>query len=275
MKPTALLLLAACNQIYGLDDTRLAGPVPPDAPPACQPALAFDRRYEQALLVPCQDYVPAADADRALASCNAGGRAYFAEGPIGKPLVEVDVETRPGMVRGAPRLAPEGDRAIIQHFAVSVTSMYSVHERDATGWRWKYDLPLIAEFDDSVGTPSRRPNAHILHARPNVGLVDEYVEDAPDAWRLARSYTTDELGTRSLYTVFNLTADGLQVIYQQASLDGTLAISHAWRDSVDARFGPGVALDGIPRRVFDAFMTNDCGRVYFSGLSSIFYARQL
>ena len=277
MKHAIVLALAACNQVYGLEDTRLADPVPPDAAPTCQDKLAFDRRFEQVILMRCAYYVPAADGDLGLASCGAlDGRQFFADGPVDKPLVEVALEAHGDSVaRAFPRLAPEGDRALITHLSDTLPPTFSVHYRDATKWAWAYDLPVVGDYDATVGTPSRRPHAHVMHASPNAARVDELVEDTPDNWRIVRSYTPQDLGTISLYTMFNLTPDGLHVVYQRVINDGTYEMTQASRTNIDAPFGPGTPLEGIPRTVFDAFMTNDCGRIYFSGLSSIFYARQL
>ena len=154
-----------------------------------------------------------------------------------------------------------------------VTS-FGMYERDATGWSRKYILPMIVDYDDSIGTPSRRPSARLIHVRPNAGLVDEWVEDAPDTWRLFHSYQPQDLGTISLYTQFNLTPDGLHAVFQQARVDGSYAVAHAWRDTIDAPFGQAVPIMGVPRSAIDAFMTHDCGRIYFAGLGSIFYAQQ-
>jgi hypothetical protein len=275
MKHAALVIaLAGCNQIYGLDQTRLVDARPIDPPPTCQPALEFTRRLQQVTYQECIQYVPATDVDYALAYCRDDSRGYIADGKIDGLLSEVAVDQRfAGSVPSQPRLAPEGDRAVIFHSITQGNNAYSVHHRDSTGWRFAYDLPIVYDFDDSVGVPSRSPRAHILHAIPNAGLVEEFVEDAPGVWRLLFTYKSSELATQSLYTQFNLTPDGLQVLYQGAFVEG-YAIYHAWRGSLDEKFGPGVAVEGIARTVQDAFMTENCARIYFSGLSSIFYAEQ-
>jgi len=51
------------------------------------------------------------------------------------------------------------------------------------------------------------------------------------------------------------------------------ATLYAARDALGARFPTRQALD-IPAQVSDAFVTADCGRIDYSGLSSVFYAQQ-
>lgn len=266
--------LAGCNQVYGLEPTRLLDAPPPDAAPSCDGMLAYRQELQQAFFQNCESYTAATDIDRAFAACRREGRQYFGEGTIDNPLDEVAVEQTSQTIAHAPRIAPEGDRAIIQHITTGGAVAFSVYRREPAGWMHVYALPITVDYDDSFGTPSRRPNARILHARPNAGVVDEYVEESPDVWRPLRSYSASQLGTLSLYTQFNLTADGLHVVYQGLTTEGT-AVYHARRANLDDPFGAGVPVAGIPRSVHDAFMTNDCGRIYFSGLSSVFYARQV
>jgi hypothetical protein len=274
----AVLLLAGCNQVYGLDPTVLQIDAPGPKPPVCTPMLEFSPRVEQVIVQNCSSYVPAVELDRALASCGFGPEQVFAEGKRDGALAKIAFES--GSANGyleSPRLAPEGDRAIVKHNMLTAMPAFSMYHRAASRWEVAYDLVAAAEFDDTMGTPSRRPSARVLYSRPNVGLVDELVEDPPGTWRVMRSYSTAELGINTGYSALNLTPDGLHAIVQgAASVPSTQqAIFHLWRDSLDAKFGPAVPVVGVPRLVTDAFMTNDCGRVYFSGLSSIFYTQQL
>ena len=269
-----VLVLASCNRIYDLDDTQLRDAPGPDAAPTCdRDPLVFRPQVQQAVFQPCTHYSTSDATGRALALCPSQGAFVVAEGPIDDALVEVAVERKPDHAMLSVALAPEGDRAIVQHATLTGVPVFSVHVREAAGWKWSYDLPA-ADYDDSVGTPSSRPGARLMHARPNAGVVDELVEDTPDTWRVLRSYTAQELGTFHLYGVFNLTADGRHVVFSGADTPQNTNVYHAVRTGIDERFGRGVPVAGIPRTVEDAFMTDDCGRVYFSGLSSIFYARQ-
>jgi hypothetical protein len=132
---------------------------------------------------------------------------------------------------------------------------------------------MTVDYDDSVGVPSRGPRARFLHARPNAGMLDEYVEDPAGVWTRVASYTATELGTVAFYNTFNLTDDGLNVIYWASTTTGS-GIYRASRTSVDEKLANPTPLPGLPRTVYDPYMTNDCSRVYFSGLNSVFVARQ-
>lgn len=267
----AVVAIAGCNQALGLDATRLVDAAAPDAPPSCaHTPLAFQERLEQVLLQPCRAYVTS-DIDRALAVCPKPGGSILAEGRIDQPLVEIPSDAPPEQLILYAWLAPEGDRALVH--AIPEPPVFSVYRRDETSWRWSSDLPMITDYDDAIGVPSRGPAARVMHTRPNTGVVDELVEEG-GTWRLVRSYSYDHFGTLPIYAPVNLTADGLHVLFRSADLQPIPAIYHAARASIDEPFGGASPLANLPREIHDPFMTPDCGRVYFSGLSSVFYARQ-
>lgn len=269
-----LLLVAACNQVYGLDPTQIVADAAPDAAPACSPELVYRPQFHQVIYQRCTSYSFARDVDRALAFClPEDAPAFIGEGRVDSMLARVTVEGVASPVR-EPRISPEGDRMFLLRATAAGVTGFAVYHRDATAWRYAYDLPVIGDYDDAVGVPSARPNARFMHSRPNAGVVDEYVEEAPDTWRLWHSYPAADFDTISLYTQFNLTADGLHVIYQAFALDSTIVVRHAWRDDIGAQFRKTLPIMGVPRGTVDGVMTPDCGRLYFSGLSSIFYAQQ-
>src|SRR5215207_4411147 len=84
----ALLLLCACNSIYGLDATRLQDGAGPDAQAVCMNGpLAFDPKVRQTVLRECDHYT--FFGDRAVASCERIPR--LAEGPLDQPLVDITI----------------------------------------------------------------------------------------------------------------------------------------------------------------------------------------
>ena len=52
------------------------------------------------------------------------------------------------------------------------------------------------------------------------------------------------------------------------------AVFYGYRASLDERFSKPTVVPGAPLSN-DLFLTGDCDRVYFSGLSAVFYARRL
>jgi hypothetical protein len=229
-----LATVAACNQVYGLDATVIVDAPAPDAPPACSDELMFRPQLQQIVLQPCVFYSIAADTNRAFAFCRPPGTVGFlAEGPVDGPLTELAVADIITAGVQIPIATPEGDRLILSYQDLQGPPMFGVYARRDDTWQRQYTLPMSIDFDDNIGAPSRRPDARILHARPNAAVVDEYVEDAPDSWRLLRSHSPMALGTSSLYSQFNLTPDGLHVVFRGSFPDGTVAVFHAARASRD------------------------------------------
>lgn len=84
------------------------------------------------------------------------------------------------------------------------------------------------------------------------------------------SYTFAELGVYSMFQVPSLSENGLRLIY---SGEDSQAIQHATynvRASIADRFTRPGSLPELPR-VYDLYMNTDCSRIYFSGLSSVFW----
>lgn len=270
----ALIAVVGCNRALGLDQTQLVDALGPDAAPTCaRDALAFDPQLRQVVLQPCSSYTTSEAADRALAICFLDGRLTLAEGRIDAPLAPIAVSGHPEPIV-AVALAPDGARALIHHVSTTAPGVIASYVRDDAGWRWTHDLPITLDYDDTIGSPTGGPNMRVLHARPNSGVVDELVEDGPATWRVVHSYTPAELGTIHVYLPLSFTPDGLHAVFGGMDANGNRHVLHATRASLDDRLATGVPLAGVPRSVNDPYMTGDCGRVYFSGLSSIFYARQ-
>jgi hypothetical protein len=56
---------------------------------------------------------------------------------------------------------------------------------------------------------------------------------------------------------------------------GNAGMYYAARSRVDEPFGPGERLADVPvPDDLGAFLTNDCTRIYVSGLQQVFYLRQ-
>jgi len=163
---TLVVAACACNRTFGLAETQLQDATGPDAAPTCRhdPQLAYARRVRQVIVQKCNNYVTSELVDRALATCFIDGRAQVGEGAIDQPLAPVPFAphepTSPTVF--APRLAPEGDRALVQQLGSASPGIFSVYRRDDAGWAWDLDLPITPDYDDTLGVPSRRPNARVM-----------------------------------------------------------------------------------------------------------------
>jgi hypothetical protein len=75
----------------------------------------------------------------------------------------------------------------------------------------------------------------------------------------------------------SLSPDGLRLVASGITIgpgSGVAAIVYAARASVNDPFSGAAPLEGTPSAGQTPFMTEDCGRLYFSGLGSVFYISQ-
>jgi len=77
----------------------------------------------------------------------------------------------------------------------------------------------------------------------------------------------------------NLSPDGLRLVFSatvMVSQSSVTGVMYASRDSVTTPFtyGEMVFLQGPPAEAETPFLTEDCSRVYFSGLESVFYVTE-
>jgi len=270
-----LMALSACNSALGLEQTHLVDAPPPDAPARCTPAGAplFSPLVTQVVLADCRDYTLANG--RAVATCfdlvSPAYRPTTGEGPIDGPLEPAKIEpTGVDNLLLSPRLSPEGDLFVIEATRLSVPLKASVYTRDDAGWRWARDLPFVLTmYRDQIGAPSRAPGRRLMITTQ--GAVVEAVEADNGAWTTI-PYTAAELGVREVKSAVNLSADGLRAVFSAATEAGEERVFYASRLDPTTKFAGATALD-VPY-VTDAFLTEDCARLYFNGVGSIFYAQQ-
>jgi hypothetical protein len=104
--------------------------------------------------------------------------------------------------------------------------------------------------------------------------LHEIVGHEGSGWQSVLPGYTTELGIQ-VATPPNLSADGLRMVFRAYESTGnTFAVFYADRESIDARFGMAQPVAGVPD-VSDPFMSDDCARIYFSGLGSLLYVDQL
>jgi hypothetical protein len=278
----AWLVLAACNQAFGLRETQL----PVDAPPVC-PAIgtapAFSDVLHQDVLAMCSYYTPSPDSGMALAACDDGTMTFVGFGAVDQPLQQVAFPPIASTVNlEQPRLVPEGDRAyaVENNYDLNGSSEIGEYLPDGNGgWRFngvlKFPPALFPiSFDVSIGTASYGPHRHVIVSACNVGCADydlhEIVQQDNGGWLEVQEYTNQDLGTVSVDTA-NLTPDGLRIVLRGTLSTGS-AVLYADRPTIDARFGTATALAGVPV-TFDPYLAPDCSRLYFTGLESVWYVQ--
>lgn len=272
----ALLLLAAgCNAVFGIERTELP---PPDAlPTACPPVGTtphFSGTFHQLVLEDCTDFSPSFSANVAMGLCY-GGSLYA--GQIDMPLMPLNVMTLGSEVNiHAPRVLPEGNVAYIDNNNFDLNNGDLFAEYDAVGTSWNLvgdtGIPHGTDLGAYIGGVTRAPNRHVMWTNGRDGSLHELVQTAPTTW--TEVPTTSALGLGEVYDPANLTPDGLHMIVHVRTTDGS-AIYYSARASIDDAFAPAVVLTGVPEAVADPVLTEDCTRVYFTGVARLFYLEQI
>ncbi len=289
MRQLALLIvLSACNQVFDLGDTQLvdAGHLyfdaPIDAPSMCgglSEVPRFDQEFHQAVFADqlCTSYQTSA-VGLALAICSLqdGNKRDVYEGRVGplNGMTRANGDLAMGGFIYGLALAPEGNEAYVAHYDV-VNSGAGVwhHRRDATGaWTLK-DRTAIVFFPGGVmSSVSRGPRRHLLVLETN-SQMREWQSDDTGTWSEVRTYMATDLDIYMIYSV-DLSQDGLRLIMYGQDKLANQRIFYSYRNAIDDRFGPAVEIPTAPHAT-DLHLTEDCERMYFSGVGAVFYVRRL
>ena len=251
------VLLAGCNQIYGLDATH----IPPDARQECTdqapmfhgspvlvaPGPQLTRSYSMSM-------------DRRIAVGNQGGG--LVEGPGDVPLTNSALlMPPPPNMPMSPRLSPEGDELFLRTTTNNTSTVYR-YARENNLWVQKASLFSFPVAIVDLSPPTRRdlgPRHMIVYDSKD---LREYVESSLDQWTQVGTYVTTDLATMS-FEAPQLTPDGLHLIFR-GSVPGNFTLTYASRSAIDGRFENPVDANmffGHPN-LFDPFLTEDCGRLY-------------
>jgi hypothetical protein len=283
---TMLVVAVGCDRALGLQETVLAdGPPPPMCTTRGLPP--FSNRLVQAVAHDCVDYTVAVDSGRALARCSDGGLPYIAEGPVDTTPSQVLNDFDDLVTVAAARIDPDGSAAIVIGTSASTGQLvYRRYRRRAIGSPWVYvvDLPAVVTTT-ALTSATRGPNAHVI-AVDNVNVY-ELVENVA-SWTVARTTPLADLGITPADEP-TITADGLRLLFARTlyTSGGVIAtVYYLERASIDAPFvGPptdvpslvdytSTSPTGTLLPTLTGYMTPDCGRFYFSALSSVFYVAQ-
>ncbi|HSD90159.1 MAG TPA: hypothetical protein VLB44_21660 [Kofleriaceae bacterium] len=278
---TALLLaLCACNQVFDLRSTKAIDArrdffdAPLDAPYAC-PATgetpAFAPLFHQVIVQNCKDYAASQARHTGIALCDDqySGNYLLSDGPIDGPLTEIPGFVDPLWFLQYLRASADGDEL----FAMYYSAGYQVRtfRRTTGGWERRPDFFDTAGYLE-FSHPTNGPVRHAMHI-DTTGKLLEFTEDAVGNWTQIDSYTAAQLGIDFPGSP-SLSGDGLRLMLYGRPGGGAQHLAYTDRASLTDRFGPVRRLEGVPF-VRDAMMTDDCSRVYFSGLESIFYVQRL
>lgn len=283
----ALLSMGACNWIYGLDGTKLE-PVPDaayfdapaDAPFTCPPpggSPVFSRLLHQ-IPQTCSYYETSAATGRATAMCSDGVTSGIAIGPADGTLTRVPMFEQIGANRlDLPHLAPEGDQLFVRNWNTgTLTSKLRVYAIAGDTFTMSHEVTIAGvTFDTSMkfGRPSAGPVRRMFFHNSGVSPLAELSVEPSGAARQVRTYTPAQLGVETVFAPPSLSADGLRIVFAGGTSMGS-KLYYAARPSIDEPFVPGAAHIADLAYNVDPFLTEDCGRLYFSAIASVFWIQQ-
>jgi hypothetical protein len=264
-----LVLLAGCNEVYGLDPTTRRDAAFFDAgvdalhecPPIGTPPQ-FSRRFRQVVTQVCTDFV-VARTGRALGFCRVAEATFgIAEGELFEPLTAALGFDAPGIKYRFPRLSPDGETAIVAMVDTNDTVTFGVHARGDTSWTLDSQFTVTGAQVSTVITTNR----HVLVATPT-GL-QELVDDG-SGFQPRMLHDLATLGVDALSDRLQVTADGLRVLAYGRRVAQPFQFLYADRANDTAPFSAFTPLPDLDFLV-DGYMTEDCAHLYFSGIGQVF-----
>ena len=290
---------AACNAIFGIKDTKAVDAAyfdsPIDAPFAC-PAIGSNLEMSgvlhQEFQQNCLSYhfslagfaVGLCPVDRAgsgietfaIAAGTVGG------GPLGPVPSLPDRYTSTATYYDEYQSAapsPDGTHiyAMLMHYDYNPgATSYSVKRftRQAdSSWQLTDSIPLASAFATISTVFSGPTGDRFLYADGGTAMVSEWYEDGSGGWAqsAARSYST--LGVTSLGGM-SVTSDGRRMAFE-TFLIGQQYVQPLYTDRASEAdwFRPAVVVPGAPN-ASDVQLTDDCARVYVTGLGSVVSVQQ-
>ena len=308
MRWTVLLgFVCGCNQLFEIQQTDLIdappmidAPPPPVCPASTKPL--FGTELVQVPARNCTSYAVDATGVVAAALClDLAGGYSLATGPVGEVLVPLTLQPSPAYI-SVMRFAPEGDSLFIT--AANELYEYITTEYRVTDGVWtavtSFRPPGLSQYEYYVlSTPSVGPARRFLTSRYDQTLgAQVIVELGYDGGKATELWQTPltEAAVDSV-DMPSLSADGLRLLFTSYSpgLWGRGGVSdmleptppeqigayeqpvyYMTRASLDVRFtGEAQLLESVPSGVTWPHMTDNCGRVYFSALNTVWYLRQL
>ncbi|HSD86778.1 MAG TPA: hypothetical protein VLB44_04660 [Kofleriaceae bacterium] len=272
------IALTGCNQVFDLQPTVLP---PPDAAPRCPDmgsAPAISRRLVQVVRQSCTSYTFSATG-RALASCALHTDPYFAfeEGALDDTLQPIALVHPQGFRMGDPRLSADGNEAWLDNFGTSGHALSVFRRTGELQWTWERDLSIAdGVYAVMVGLYDAPGGRHLLvqvnPTDPTSTLV-ERADDGTGTWPIVLRTTSPADMGLEYFDVVGISPDGLRLVFS-GDHGGATRIFYADRPDASAAFSTALEIPNVPDVTSLFVMTQDCTRVYFSALQSVFYSTQ-
>jgi hypothetical protein len=269
----ALVLLAGCNQFWGLDPTKLASTI--DAPPSCRDELAFD--FVPVRVASAGGFPLAYNTDEARTIAVAD-QFKIVEGAADVDALRPAVLEPPLAMETTatiPRLSPEGDELFVHLRENAANPRIARYSRQGAVWKLEATTNLPVTPRGEISSPTRRLPGGRRILIGETGQLQEFVESAPDKW-MPIGDPFPSVMPFGVVKEANLTADGLRVIYIALLNEGETLRYHARADVASPWGAPRDLPRFFGRPPLDwPFMTADCGRLYaLTASEGVFYLKQ-
>lgn len=263
------VLAAGCNQVYGLEETRhrfdaLVVGCPPIGQMPRYSLVAF-----QAVAQECSDYHFNTDATLATARC--GSTTDIFAGRRDEPLSLAVPAPGGNTIYLEPRPAPDSRRIYARQVVTGAPQTQAIVTFEETSGTWTQGetVPITITNAQRTSTVFRGPTGDRLI------IMDAFMNDMIEYERDGATWV--QRGPNRMrpqaffgFRPFSLTTDGLRAVYLN---DDATTLMYVDRPDLESWFGEARTLEGAPT-VADAQLTDDCSRLYYDGLDSIFYSQQ-
>jgi len=273
-----LVGLCACNQVFGLDNTKaqpLDAPMPMTCPAIGGPPPSYSPILKQASLQYCKGYVVVGDT--AYAFClDESSTPFFGSGPVdGKitPMAGFD-DLPPSWFWKGAQFAPDGSEVLA--VAVDTNGVLHVRIYHPHGDTWSYATDFAAIDSAAFSAPTTTSPRHLLAIEEVDNAMHELVELSPDTWTDVGSYAPTDLEAFGFSEAPAVSPDGLRIVIDASLTDGGVEqVFYSDRATTSDRFRPFVRISGVPYVSNNTFtLTENCARVYFWALQQVFYVTQ-
>ncbi len=288
MRLAVLFGVCACNPVFGLTPTTEVPPIdaqffdaPIDAPFTCwaptSPPPTFSRALHQ-LVQPerCSQYTIAGD--RGIASClDPNSHEYRTyQGALDGPLTPISTFDQTAQDRfEQPRQAPEGGlvfaRKVPRLGTSPPTTIVAYRSNANHDWSPAFSVTPNLTYGETFGTPSLGPKRRMMIVG-GASILREVEIDDTGAMTTIRLYDSTNFPFNGLPIAPGLSPDGLRMI-AYAGINNLYAMYVADRSDLDQPFS-AQKIDLPP--IYDAFLTRDCHRIYFSvnDLGTVFFVER-
>ena len=267
----SVLVLSACNSTLGLHDTQRRDAPGLDAPFTC-PAPSSDPLFSpllhQYLFEHCTSYSQSL-AGTAAALC--GSTIYF--GSIDGDLASTGIMSFPGAGQDFEqmRISSDGDELwVLETNNTVVGHVTQIYQHAGSSWNAASAVQPTTGDKLLASAPTARaygPRHFLRFALP----FQEYAENSGGGWSMVATHAFDLDGGTPVEPL-SLSANGLRLLIGARAATGQFQLYYTDRDRLDTPFRKPDPLATAPYAP-DAYLSEDCAKLFVSGLGYVFYVQ--